>query len=242
MGRVFVMMMALATGLACGSNPQDPSPSETERAYTRAREAMVAEQLAGLGRGLTNPRVLKVMRTVPRHEFVPAALRSQAYDDHPVPIGHGQTISQPYIVGFMTERLDPQPTDRILEIGTGCGYQAAVLSPLVREVYSIEIIPALAEQAAATLTRLGCTNVQVKTGNGYQGWAEHAPFDAIIVTCAPEAVPAPLIQQLRDGGRMVIPIGGWLEQNLVLLAKRGTNVTREAILPVRFVPMTGKRD
>jgi protein-L-isoaspartate(D-aspartate) O-methyltransferase len=208
--------------------------------FALERKRMVAEQIAGPGRGITNARVLTAMGKVPRHEFVPAPHRSQAYQDHPLPIGHDQTISQPYVVAFMTEQLDPKPTDRVLEIGTGSGYQAAVLAELVAQVYTIEIIGELGSQAAALLKRLSYTNVHVRVGDGYKGWPEAAPFDAIIVTCAPEKVPSPLIEQLRDGGRLVIPLGSALGQELVVLRKRGDQLVRRAVLPVLFVPMTGR--
>jgi protein-L-isoaspartate(D-aspartate) O-methyltransferase len=205
-----------------------------------ARQRMVVEQLAGPGRNITNARVLSVMGKVPRHEFVPQAFRSDAYHDGPLSIGHGQTISQPYIVAFMTEKLEPQPTDRVLEIGTGSGYQAAVLAELVASVYTVEIVEDLARSAATNLTRLGYTNVHVRAGDGYKGWPEVAPFDAIIVTCAPEKVPAPLVEQLKEGGRMIIPVGPTWNQELVLLQKRGDKLERHAVIPVRFVPMTGQ--
>jgi protein-L-isoaspartate(D-aspartate) O-methyltransferase len=208
--------------------------------FAPARQRMVTEQLAGPGRDITNAQVLAVMGKVPRHEFVPGHLRSQAYQDRPLPIGHGQTISQPYIVAFMTEQLEPKPADRVLEIGTGSGYQAAVLAELTAEVYTIEIIKDLANQAAASLKRLGYTNVQTRTGDGYKGWPEAAPFDAIIVTCAPEKVPQPLIDQLKDGGRMIIPVGSSSKQKLVLLRKHDGKLDRRAVLPIRFVPMTGQ--
>lgn len=208
--------------------------------WAAARQRMVREQLAAPGRDLTNARMLQVMGQVPRHEFMPEAQRSVAYEDRAAPIGYGQTISQPYIVGLMTEQLDPQPADRVLEIGTGSGYQAAVLSPLVREVYTIEIIEPLARRAEADLKRLGCTNVFVRSGDGYQGWPEAAPFDAIIVTCAPENVPQPLVEQLKDGGRMIIPVGLIENQELVLLRKRAGRLEQSRVLAVRFVPMTGK--
>ena len=201
---------------------------------------MVAEQLTCPGRDITNARVLTAMGKVPRHEFLPERLRAQAYQDRPLPIGHGQTISQPYIVAFMTEQLEPGPADRVLEIGTGSGYQAAVLAELVAQVYTIEIIKDLAKRAATDLQRLGYTNVQVRAGDGYKGWPEAAPFDAIIVTCAPEKVPQPLIDQLKDGGRMIIPIGPMWDQKLVLLRKHGNKLEQRAVLPVRFVPMTGQ--
>jgi protein-L-isoaspartate(D-aspartate) O-methyltransferase len=208
--------------------------------FARARQRMVAEQLTCPGRDITNARVLTAMGKVPRHEFVPERLRAQAYQDRPLPIGHGQTISQPYIVAFMTEQLEPGPADRVLEIGTGSGYQAAVLAELVAQVYTIEIIEDLAQRAATDLQRLGYTNVQVRAGDGYKGWPEAAPFDAIIVTCAPENVPQPLIDQLKDGGRMIIPIGPMGDQELVLLRKHGNKLEQRAVLPVRFVPMTGQ--
>jgi protein-L-isoaspartate(D-aspartate) O-methyltransferase len=169
-------------------------------------------------------------------------LRSRSYEDHPLSIGFGQTISQPYIVAFMTEQLDPQPGDRVLEVGTGSGYQAAVLARLVKEVYSIEIVEALAAQAAADLARLGVANVHVRAGDGYRGWSEAAPFDAIIVTCAPNHVPEPLVQQLREGGRMVIPVGDPYGQRLYILEKRGGKIEQRAVLPVLFVPMTGESE
>ena len=201
---------------------------------------MVAEQLSGPGRDITNALVLRAMGKVPRHEFVPQNLRAGAYRDGPLPIGHGQTISQPYIVAFMTEQLDPKPSDRVLEVGTGSGYQAAVLAELVAQVYTVEIIKELATQAAADLKRLGYTNVQARAGDGYKGWPEAAPFDTIIVTCAPEQVPPPLIEQLKDGGRMIIPVGPTWNQELVLLRKHGDKLERRDVLPVRFVPMTGQ--
>jgi protein-L-isoaspartate(D-aspartate) O-methyltransferase len=212
-----------------------------ETNFTAARERMVRQQLAAPGRDITNARVLAVMGKVPRHELVPASLRSQAYNDHPLPIGHDQTISQPFIVAFMTEKLEPKPTDKVLEIGTGSGYQAAVLAELVREVYTIEIVEPLARRAEADLKRLGYTNVMVRAGDGYKGWPEAAPFDAIIVTCAPEHVPQPLVDQLREGGRMIIPVGPAGNQELYVLHKKGDKVERHAILPVRFVPMTGSK-
>jgi protein-L-isoaspartate(D-aspartate) O-methyltransferase len=212
-----------------------PPPSD----YAALRDRMVTQQLQAAGRDISNPAVLAAMRRVPRHEFVPETERPLAYQDRPLPIGFGQTISQPYIVALMTEKLAPRPTDRVLEIGTGSGYQAAVLAELVAVVYSIEIIEPLAQRATGDLVRLGYTNVFVRAGDGYQGWPEAAPFDAIIVTCAPERVPQPLIEQLRDGGRLIIPLGGGFEQQLVLLSKQGNRLQQTAVIPVRFVPMTG---
>jgi len=214
-------------------------PRDDDERMAIARQRMVGEQLAGGSRGITNREILNAMRTVPRHEFVPAEQRDRAYVDGPLPIGHGQTISQPYIVAFMTEQLDPQPTDRVLEIGTGSGYQAAVLGELVAEVYTIEIIEPLGRRAEADLQRLGYTNVHVRIGDGHQGWPERAPFDAIIVTCAPDSVPQPLINQLKDGGRLIIPVGAGGMQELMLLHKQHDKLERSAVLPVRFVPMTG---
>jgi len=201
---------------------------------------MVAEQLVGPGRDIADPRVLDAMRQVPRHELVPEADRPFAYDDRALPIGFGQTISQPYIVALMSEILEPRPTDRFLEIGTGSGYQAAVLSRLVQEVFTIEIVEPLARRAAIDLERIGCANVVVRLGDGSQGWPEAAPFDAIMVTCAPDNVPRPLANQLKDGGRMIIPVGPIDHQELVLLGKRGTRLDKTDVLPVRFVPMTGQ--
>jgi protein-L-isoaspartate(D-aspartate) O-methyltransferase len=203
--------------------------------FAAEREQMVKEQI--VMRGVVDERVLAAMRKVPREEFIPAELRGQSYKDGPVPIGYDQTISQPYIVGLMTEKLKLQSGNRILEIGTGSGYQAAILAELGAEVYSIEIIPQLAQMAEGTLQRLGYKNVHVKAGDGYKGWPEHAPFDACIVTCAPNHVPQPLIDQLKEGGRMIIPVGEKFAQQLYLLEKRNGRIVESAVLPVRFVPM-----
>ena len=202
-------------------------------------DTMVAEQIER--RGVKDPRVLEAMRKVPRHEFVPEAERDEAYDDRPLPIGHGQTISQPYIVALMTESLGLKGTEKVLEVGTGSGYQAAVLSGLAKAVFTIEIVEPLGKQAAEVLQRLGYKNVSVRVGDGYRGWREEAPFDAIIVTCAPDAVPEPLVHQLAEGGRMIIPVGPeGKAQQLVLLKKRHGKMHQQEILPVRFVPMTGE--
>jgi protein-L-isoaspartate(D-aspartate) O-methyltransferase len=242
MRKLALVLAGWLTGLT-GRGTAASAPAATGAdPYAPARQQMVAEQLARPGRDITNARVLAVMGKVPRHEFVPERLRPEAYSDHPLPIGHGQTISQPYVVAFMTERLEPKPTDRVLEIGTGSGYQAAVLAGLVSEVYTIEIISELAQRAAADLKRLGCTNVHVRAGDGYQGWPEAAPFDGIIVTCAPEQVPQPLIEQLKEGGRLMIPVGPAGSQELVLLRKRGGKLEQQAVLPVSFVPMTGEAE
>ena len=202
------------------------------------RQRMVQEQL--MSRDVRDERVLAAMNKVPREEFVPQDSRAASYTDQPLPIGYGQTISQPYIVAFMTEQLRPKPSDRVLEVGTGSGYQAAILAELVAEVYSVEIVEPLAKNAEATLQRLGCKNVHLKIGDGYKGWPETAPFDAIIVTCAPDKVPQPLIDQLRDGGRMVIPVGDRFAQELYLLEKKNGQLKQSATLPVRFVPMAGE--
>jgi protein-L-isoaspartate(D-aspartate) O-methyltransferase len=239
-GILLLAIMSWWSFWGCDSAPEPPNPGGAADAFAQARRRMVEQQLAGFGRDITNRRVLEVMGQVPRHEFVPANVVREAYEDYPLPIGHGQTISQPYIVAFMTQCLEPQPHHRVLEIGTGSGYQAAVLSPLVKEVYTIEIIEPLARQAEATLKRLGYTNVMVKAGDGYLGWPEHAPFDSIIVTCAPEKVPEPLVRQLKEGGRMIIPVGPLHAQDLYLLVKEKDRVRQQAVLPVRFVPMTRK--
>jgi protein-L-isoaspartate(D-aspartate) O-methyltransferase len=200
---------------------------------------MVQQQL--MVRGIKDERVLTAMAKVPREEFVPADERADAYEDGPLPIGYDQTISQPYIVAFMTEQLRPKSSDRVLEIGTGSGYQAALLAELVAKVYTIEIVEPLAKNAEATLQRLGYKNVHVKFGDGYSGWPEEAPFDAIIVTCAPDKVPQPLTDQLKDGGRMVIPVGERFAQQLYLLEKKNGQLKESATLPVRFVPMARER-
>jgi protein-L-isoaspartate(D-aspartate) O-methyltransferase len=200
-------------------------------------DAMLASAAGKLGVAKLSPQVRAAMIEVPRHEFVPLEYRSAAYGNTPLPIGHGQTISQPLIVALMTELLQPAGTDRILEVGTGSGYQAAVLSVLAGEVYTIEIVPELGKMARANLKRLGYSNVSTKIGDGYQGWAEHAPFDAIIVTAAPDHPPPPLIAQLRPGGRMVVPVGGF-DQKLSVLAKHADGTaTTKIIAPVRFVPL-----
>jgi protein-L-isoaspartate(D-aspartate) O-methyltransferase len=218
--------------------PGAVDPSSEDR-FTTQRNAMVQEQIAD--RGVEDLEVLKAMRTVPRHLFVPEGLRSRAYDDGPLPIGHGQTISQPYIVAYMTEVLKIGKGDTVLEIGTGSGYQAAVLSPIVKRVYTMEIIPELAASSKERLKKLGYSNVEVKEGDGYHGWPEKAPFDAIIVTAAAGHIPPPLIKQLKNGGRMVIPVGGFfMVQNLVLVSKdKKGEITTQNLLPVRFVPLTG---
>lgn len=205
--------------------------------YAELRRRMVDE--AVVAAGVENPSVIQSMRTVPRHEFVPADQRKKAYYDMALPIGEGQTISPPFVVASMTEYLDPQPTDVVLEIGTGSGYQAAILSGIVKDVYSIEIQRPLGLRAAETLKKLGYKNVHTKIGDGYQGWAEHAPFDKIIVTCSPEKIPQPLQDQLREGGRMIVPVGQRFNQVMYLFKKVGGKLEKEAIEGTMFVPMTG---
>ena len=187
-------------------------------------------------RGITDSRVLQAMRRVRRHEFVPEVLRQLAYEDMPLPIGEGQTISQPFIVALMTQLLDLSGEERVLEIGTGSGYQAAILAELADFVYTIEIIPGLAQAADELLKKLGYRNILVKCADGYLGWEEYAPFDAIIVTCAPDEIPPALVEQLVDGGRMVIPVGS-IDQELVLAEKKNNKIVTKDIIPVRFVPM-----
>ncbi|MFM8334859.1 MAG: protein-L-isoaspartate(D-aspartate) O-methyltransferase [Opitutaceae bacterium] len=217
-------------------NSSPPAPVDTED-FRRARYALVERDVVAAG--VKDPAVLAAMRRVPRHLFVPEPLWREAYDDHPLPIGHGQTISQPSLVALMTEMLGLTPQSRVLEIGTGSGYQAAVLAEVAGEVYSIEIVRPLAEAAARALQRAGYERVQLRIGDGWQGWPEAAPFDAIIVTCAPEDVPAPLVAQLRAGGRLCIPVGpAGATQELLLLVKNADGaLERRTSLPVRFVPM-----
>jgi protein-L-isoaspartate(D-aspartate) O-methyltransferase len=233
-GGIAQAMAATATGATGDNHAADP-PRER-----RLRQRMVEQQIRS--RGVLSPQVLAAMAQVPRHLFVPEGERGHAYEDHPLPIGDGQTISQPYIVALMTALLGLPPQSRVLEIGTGSGYQAAVLSRLAAQVYSVEIVAELGTRARETLSRLGYGNVQVRIADGYRGWPEAAPFDGILLTAAPHAVPPPLIAQLKPGGRMVLPIGGF-DQDLIVLTKQpdGT-VKQEKVLPVRFVPMTGEAE
>ena len=233
------LLLALLLGaLACQPARRQPdslsvqSDTSSPRATERAR--MVEEQLRA--RGIRATGVLAAMNRVPRHEFVPPAHQREAYEDHPLPIGFDQTISQPYIVAYMTEAAQISREERVLEIGTGSGYQAAVLAELAGEVYTIEIIPELADGARSVLRKLGYTNVQVRAGDGYAGWKEHAPFDAIVVTAAPDHVPQALVQQLAVNGRMIIPVGTG-EQEMRVITKTARGVTEERTIPVRFVPL-----
>lgn len=228
---VVALPLVLAAGLALGEEMVD--------AYARERDRMVEQQIEA--RGLDDPRVLAAMRRVPRHRFVPPDQRPHAYEDRALPIGHGQTISQPYVVAAMTSLARLGPEDRVLEVGTGSGYQAAVLAELVREVYSIEIVEPLAREARETLAALGYDRVRVRAGDGYRGWPEAAPFDAILVTAAAPRVPPALLEQLAPGGRLVIPVdvaGG--HQELQVHVRRADGIEVERVFPVRFVPMTGE--
>ena len=231
-----------ATGHAqdSGATPPRFIMEKSGGAFASSATVMVERQLRA--RGIDDPRTLRAMAKVPRERFVPKELESRAYQDNPLPIGFGQTISQPYIVAFMTQELKPKPTDRVLEIGTGSGYQAAVLSELVAQVYTIEIVRPLAQRAAVVLQALGYKNVLVKGGDGYKGWPEYAPFDSVIVTAAPDHVPQPLIEQLKEGGRMLIPVGKSHAQRLYTYEKRGKQLVQTGAIPVKFVPLTRDRE
>lgn len=229
-----LLVLLLAT--ACGGDTTKQKTGDHNWDVS-AREMMVSTQI--VPRGISDSLLLAVMRRVPRHLFVPKDIQDLAYNDHPLPIGEDQTISQPYIVALMTDLLRLDHLDRVLEIGTGSGYQAAILAELVDTVYTIEIVEPLAMRAEQLLDSLGYTNVVVLCGDGYKGWPEHAPFDAIIVTCAPPEIPSPLVEQLAEGGRLVVPVGDYW-QELVLLEKQDSRITKTEIAPVRFVPMTGK--
>lgn len=228
----WILVAGFASSM-CSAPQADLQPD-----WAALRRQMVAEQLRA--RDIRDPRVLAAMERVPRHLLVPEDVRREAYEDHPLPIGHGQTISQPYIVAFMSEALDVQPDHRVLEIGTGSGYQAAVLAELARDVYTMEIVEPLAESARKALETLKYANVHVQAGNGYLGWPEHAPYDRIMVTAAPEEVPPALVEQLRVGGIMAIPVGPGMMQELRILRRTPAGMETLKTLPVRFVPMTGK--
>lgn len=233
------ILLTMMTAWAWNSSAQ-VCPAQSPVNWTEQRNQLVDQDIVKAG--IKNPRVIEAMRKTPRHEFVPLNHRKQAYLDMALPIGESQTISPPFIVAFMTEQIDPSPTDKVLEIGTGSGYQAAVLSELVREVYTIEIVAPLGQRAAKTFKQLGYPNIFAKVGDGYQGWPEHAPFDKIIVTCSPEQVPVALATQLKEGGRMVIPVGERYQQTMYLLTKKEGRLVPEALHPTFFVPMTGQAE
>jgi len=232
--RPFTIPIILISAALLSAGPESPF-------FSKKRQEMVDFQVKS--RGIQNTVVLSAVSKVKRHLFVPDKTRHLAYEDRPLSIGYGQTISQPYMVAAMTAAIDPKPEDRVLEIGTGSGYQAAILAEIVKHVYTIEIIPELAEEASQRLSQLNYENITVKAGDGFQGWEEHAPFDAIVVTAAPTKIPPPLIKQLKVGGRMVIPVGSqekW--QNLKLVEKNADgSVTEKDLMPVRFVPFTGEQ-
>ena len=228
----------LAPGCGDGFDGSDAGAPSSDPTRQAERERMVERQIEA--RGVKDTAVLRAMRQVPRHLFVPVSYAPQAYRDGPLALGHGQMISQPYIVAFMAEALRLRGDDRVLEIGTGSGYQTAVLAQLARDVFSIEIVKPLAEQAAAKLKELGYANVQVRVGDGYQGWPEHAPYDAILVSAAPDHIPQPLLDQLAVGGRMILPLGKKFSQDLMLIRRTHSGYERTPLLPVAFVPMTGE--
>jgi protein-L-isoaspartate(D-aspartate) O-methyltransferase len=230
-GKLFIILAVITLLLnhTCMSQIEKPVN------YSEERTAMVRTQIRL--RGIKDEKVLGAMLKVERHRFVPAAYRNEAYEDYPLPVGEGQTISQPYIVAFMTEALELKKEDKVLEIGTGSGYQAAILAEICDSVFTIEIFRSLGMSAMKTLKELGYSNVFVRIGDGYQGWAEHAPYDAIIVTCSPAHIPEMLEAQLAEGGRMIIPLGGDYTQELILLAKKAGKLQKKSVLPVRFVPM-----
>jgi len=242
--RLIIVSLILAVGslviiLALTQRPIFQSSSQEDEVYATRRSDMVSHQLEP--RGIQDERVLEAMSRIPREKFVEPSLRDQAYQDHPLPIGEGQTISQPYVVALMTESLCLNGAERVLEIGTGSGYQAAVLAELTREVYTIEIRPSLAEQAQQVLQNLGYHNIHVMCADGYFGWSAHAPYDAIIITCAVNHIPPSLIEQLRDGGDLILPLGSTTYyQTLTLLHKAGGELASKYICNVRFVPMTGE--
>ncbi|MFW6168906.1 MAG: protein-L-isoaspartate(D-aspartate) O-methyltransferase [Planctomycetota bacterium] len=242
---LFSLFMVLVAGLllhqpriVVARTQTEPRQNQVLRGGVKAARRRMVHTVLIQG-GIKNQRVINAMANTPRHEFVPRTRRALAYEDMALPISERQTISSPFIVAFMTETIDPQPTDRVLEIGTGSGYQAAVLSPLVRDVYTIEIVESLARRAQKTLDRLQYENVHTLIGDGFKGWPEHAPFDKILVTCSPEDVPQPLIDQLKEDGLMVIPVGRRYQQTLCLMQKRDGELERKSLRPTLFVPMTG---
>jgi len=229
------LCLGLAWAFAVPARGAEPAPADP---FAPARNRMVERHL--VERGIKNPRVLEAFRTVPRHRFLPPETFRHAYDDESIPIGLGQTITPPFDVAFMTEALDPKPTDKVFEVGTGSGYQAAILSRLVKDVYSVEIHETLSKRASEVLKEVGATNVHTRVGDGYAGWPEEAPFDAIIVTCAPRKIPPPLIEQLKEGGRMVIPLGGRFNQTVYHVTKQDGKLITKELRPTLFVPMTGR--
>jgi protein-L-isoaspartate(D-aspartate) O-methyltransferase len=235
---VTLLFGALFVTMACnqGSGADTQMTDPTRQAE---RHAMVEGQI--VARGVRDPSVIQAMRHVPRHQFVTESEQEYSYEDRPLPIGYGQTISQPYIVAFMTEALKLQPTDKVLEVGTGSGYQAAVLAEIVSEVFTIEIVEPLSKRAEEILSQLGYTNVHVQAGDGYQGWPTESPFDAIILTAAPDHIPQPLLDQLAIGGRLILPVGKFL-QELVLVNRTNEGYQQQVLLPVAFVPMTGEAE
>lgn len=232
---VFFLMLPVLADLAGSPALGDEPPGDTRAA---ARNKMVQQHL--VERGIKDKRVLDAFRTVPRHRFLPPDTQRMAYDDESIPIGEGQTITPPYDVAFMTEALEPKATDVVYEVGTGSGYQASILSRLVKDVYSVEIHEPLGLRAAKVIKELGYTNIHTRVGDGYAGWPDAAPFDAIIVTCAPTKVPPPLIEQLKEGGRMVIPLGSQFDQRVHLMIKKDGKMVDTVLKPTLFVPMTGK--
>lgn len=234
---VALMIFSLITASCSGGNGAGPSTSQEE--LRKLREEMVSRQIAA--RGIKDPAVLNAMKKVPRHDYVGPGLEREAYQDGPLSIGEGQTISQPYIVALMTELAKIGPESKVLEVGTGSAYQAAVLGEIAKDVYTIEIIESLGKRAEERLERFGYRNVHVRIGDGYKGWPEAAPFDAVLVTAAPDHIPQPLIDQLKIGGRLVIPIGNYY-QELEVITRTKDGVQREKIIPVRFVPMTGEAE
>ena len=242
MKRFFLWIsLLLAFSLACKERTEKQSNSGgITNKYERLRYDMVRTQIER--RGVKDEQVLNAMRNVPRHKFVPTSLKEYAYRDQPLPIGANQTISQPYIVAYMTEALEPSKEDKVLEIGTGSAYQAAVLAEIVNEVYTIEIIPELAEQAQKQLQQMKYSNVHVRCADGYKGWPEEAPFDGIIVTAAPDHIPQPLIEQLKPGGRMIIPVGSGYQELILITKSDDGKIKKQTLLPVRFVPMTGQAE
>lgn len=242
---LMALLAILGTGIFWGSPParaqgKKPTDKRQEERYAVERAAMVDKYLAA--EGITNAAVLQAARNVPRHAFVTTQFRTQAYFDQALPIGHKQTISPPFIVAYMTQVLDPQPGDKVLEIGTGSGYQAAILGQIVKEVFSIEIVEPLSKLATERLKDLGYSNIKTRFGDGFKGWPEEAPFDKIIVTCSPEKVPQPLIDQLKDGGRMIVPLGERYQQVFYLFEKKDGKLVQQKLLPTLFVPMTGQSE